>query len=195
MSLVESCAVDSLLFNYSDPDPSLLLEPLRLMPVNLFYPDYAEVVCRKIHILNRPEYNSFRSSPDSPKTDRPLPRIVPGYQDRAFHVSLQDSVQQGFYLASPSTTSAVASSDGGRSSPRVDRPSTVESRGHSPEVQSQNWEDYARQIRNPDGTTAYQCLWTTSDISCTYSSKKQLVKRHIETTHLKFKYENNSSLH
>lgn len=53
------------------------------------------------------------------------------------------------------------------------------------------WEDYAEEIQTANGRTAYLCLWTIKHgdrvISCSYLSKKQLVKRHIETTHLKFK--------
>ncbi|KAJ6613460.1 hypothetical protein B0H10DRAFT_232270 [Mycena sp. CBHHK59/15] len=51
----------------------------------------------------------------------------------------------------------------------------------------QNWEDHAVQVRNIEGGVAYQCTWATPDGPCHYSSKKQLVKRHVETTHLKFK--------
>jgi hypothetical protein len=54
-------------------------------------------------------------------------------------------------------------------------------------VPSQNWEHHAIQIKNPEGGVAYQCIWATPDGPCNYWSKKQLVKRHIETTHLKFK--------
>lgn len=52
---------------------------------------------------------------------------------------------------------------------------------------NQNWENYAIQIRHPEGGAAYQCTWITSEGPCHYWSKKQLVKRHVETTHLKFK--------
>ncbi|KAJ7095372.1 hypothetical protein B0H15DRAFT_109634 [Mycena belliarum] len=40
---------------------------------------------------------------------------------------------------------------------------------------------------NTEGGVIYQCKWTTPDGPCRYSSKKQLVKRHVETTHLKIK--------
>ncbi|KAL0949968.1 hypothetical protein HGRIS_009988 [Hohenbuehelia grisea] len=55
---------------------------------------------------------------------------------------------------------------------------------------SENWEEYARQVRKSDGTVAYQCLWVKEGPEsgpCHYTSKKQLVKRHVETTHLKYK--------
>lgn len=54
------------------------------------------------------------------------------------------------------------------------------------------WERYAKPTLTPDGTTRrWQCTWTTTEsgktIECKYTSKKQLVKRHVETTHLRFK--------
>jgi hypothetical protein len=53
------------------------------------------------------------------------------------------------------------------------------------------WEGFARPIELPDGTSKYQCHWRTMDegieVNCGYTSKKQLVKRHIETTHLKYR--------
>lgn len=58
----------------------------------------------------------------------------------------------------------------------------------SPHGPSQDWEAHVVKITNPeDGSAAYQCTWTTPEKACHYWSKKQLVKRHVETTHLKFK--------
>jgi hypothetical protein len=55
----------------------------------------------------------------------------------------------------------------------------------------EEWEGFARQIKLPDGTSKYQCHWRTMDdgveVNCGYLSKKQLVKRHVETTHLKYR--------
>lgn len=59
-------------------------------------------------------------------------------------------------------------------------------------VQSQKWEDYVLQGRDSLGNVVYRCQWTLEEKGrrsiCNYSSKKQLVKRHVETTHLKFKW-------
>lgn len=53
------------------------------------------------------------------------------------------------------------------------------------------WEAHAEPFRAEDGSTKWKCNWPeTNDgvnAPCGYQSKKQLVKRHIETTHLKFK--------
>jgi len=55
----------------------------------------------------------------------------------------------------------------------------------------EEWEAFARPIKLPDGTPKWQCRWRTMDdgveVDCRYESKKQLVKRHVETTHLKYK--------
>lgn len=61
-------------------------------------------------------------------------------------------------------------------------------RGNEP---SQNWQDYASKAVDHDGNTIFECLWTTYDGNgatvCGYAQKKQLVKRHVETTHLHIK--------
>jgi len=54
------------------------------------------------------------------------------------------------------------------------------------------WERYAKPTLSEDGATRrWQCTWTTTEsgrtTDCNYTSKKQLVKRHVETTHLRFK--------
>jgi hypothetical protein len=55
----------------------------------------------------------------------------------------------------------------------------------------EEWEAFAQPIKLPDGSQKWQCYWRTmddgSEVNCNYVSKKQLVKRHIETTHLKYK--------
>lgn len=52
---------------------------------------------------------------------------------------------------------------------------------------SEEWEKYA--CFTLDGTTRkWLCTWSTeSGGQCKYMSKKQLVKRHVETTHLRYK--------
>ncbi|KAI6164852.1 hypothetical protein EDD17DRAFT_1558363 [Pisolithus thermaeus] len=62
----------------------------------------------------------------------------------------------------------------------------------SPKGDGEAWEKYAKPTLSADGTTRrWQCTWTTSELGrvtdCQYTSKKQLVKRHVETTHLRFK--------
>jgi hypothetical protein len=61
----------------------------------------------------------------------------------------------------------------------------------SPVNDSKLWEEHAEEVQLEDGNTAYLCLWKLKngqrDTVCHYVSKKQLVKRHIENTHLKIK--------
>ncbi|KAG2106922.1 uncharacterized protein F5147DRAFT_216301 [Suillus discolor] len=79
---------------------------------------------------------------------------------------------------------------------RKDSPSAGESSDQShvrtrptipPKAESEEWEKYA--CFTLDGTTRkWLCTWSTeSGGQCKYMSKKQLVKRHIETTHLCYK--------
>lgn len=53
------------------------------------------------------------------------------------------------------------------------------------------WETHAELFRAEDGSAKWKCNWPeTNDgvtAPCGYQSKKQLVKRHIETTHLKLR--------
>jgi hypothetical protein len=56
---------------------------------------------------------------------------------------------------------------------------------------STGWERFVEDIGYRDGVATLRCLWTTKEDGCsnvcTYTAKKQLVKRHVETTHLKLK--------
>lgn len=65
-------------------------------------------------------------------------------------------------------------------------------RRQSPRNDADAWERYAKPTLSPDGTTRkWQCTWPTTEDrkkpTCEYTSKKQLVKRHVETTHLRYK--------
>ncbi|KZP17285.1 hypothetical protein FIBSPDRAFT_1046967 [Athelia psychrophila] len=57
----------------------------------------------------------------------------------------------------------------------------------------EEWETSAQPFKAPDGSAKWQasCLWKTYDNGkeclCMYTAKKQLVKRHVETTHLKYR--------
>ncbi|KAL4075872.1 hypothetical protein V8B97DRAFT_116668 [Scleroderma yunnanense] len=101
----------------------------------------------------------------------------------------------------PSTNSASSEDD--HRVPREDSPQVSETsersliaapviRRPSPKGDAEAWERYAKPTLSPDGATRrWQCTWTTTEsgrtIDCNYTSKKQLVKRHVETTHLRFK--------
>ncbi|KAF5369876.1 hypothetical protein D9758_001072 [Tetrapyrgos nigripes] len=62
------------------------------------------------------------------------------------------------------------------------------------------WSDYATETKTSrgEGGSIWKCHWSTTSngISkrCTYTGKKQLVRRHIETTHLRKKWSSSSSL-
>ncbi|KAI6035366.1 hypothetical protein F5J12DRAFT_23130 [Pisolithus orientalis] len=106
-------------------------------------------------------------------------------------------------VMSPNTSSNSASSDDERRAPREDSPQASEAsersitagpviRRPSPRGDGETWEKYAKPTLSADGTTRrWQCTWTATElgrvIDCQYTSKKQLVKRHVETTHLRFK--------
>jgi len=83
-------------------------------------------------------------------------------------------------------------------SPQISEASEAETvtrataRRQSPRGDADAWERYAKPTLSPDGTTRkWQCTWPTPEDrkkpTCEYTSKKQLVKRHVETTHLRYK--------
>ncbi|TFK31628.1 hypothetical protein BDQ12DRAFT_729389 [Crucibulum laeve] len=54
-------------------------------------------------------------------------------------------------------------------------------------ARASNWEDHTRICTNSNGEVQYECLWPLSYRApglCGYKRKKQLVKRHVESTHL-----------
>ncbi|KAF8076373.1 hypothetical protein FPV67DRAFT_414472 [Lyophyllum atratum] len=60
-----------------------------------------------------------------------------------------------------------------------------------PITNSNAWEKYSKRDQSKGGQATYVCLWGVKhgkhEIPCKYTAKKQLVKRHIQTTHLKYK--------
>ena len=56
----------------------------------------------------------------------------------------------------------------------------------------EEWTRYAKAVDSVGSSATYTCLWPeTRDgrtFSCGYSSKKHLVKRHVESKHLQIKY-------
>lgn len=58
-------------------------------------------------------------------------------------------------------------------------------------LRSKQWEKHAEALRRQNGHEIYRCRWRfgqgENEMVCTYSAKKQLVKRHVQTTHLKLK--------
>ncbi|KAF7352799.1 Zinc finger protein GLIS2 [Mycena venus] len=135
-----------------------------------------------------PAPSRSRTSP-SPSISSDLPPTFdigfPPRQDHrsSFVVGPSHSIA-GSRRPSPSTASSVYSG-GDPTSLATTRHIPVQM--PSPPTSNQNWEDYALQIKHPEGGVAYKCTWTTSEGTCHYWSKKQLVKRHVETTHLKFR--------
>ncbi|KAJ7498936.1 hypothetical protein FB451DRAFT_1203533 [Mycena latifolia] len=138
--------------------PSVETQRLNASPVN-----------RSVHILD----SERRASPD------PDCFNCSEYAPATFDVGFPS--RQGSRRPSPSAASSVDSGSNRLS------PLNTSSQLPSSPAPNQNWENHAIQIKNPEGGVAYQCTWSTPDGPCHYWSKKQLVKRHVETTHLKFK--------
>lgn len=61
----------------------------------------------------------------------------------------------------------------------------------APNTDSSGWDSYATSLTNSEGALQWKCNWDISldqsGVLCSYVAKKQLVKRHIETTHMKLK--------
>ncbi|KAH7887751.1 hypothetical protein F5I97DRAFT_884667 [Phlebopus sp. FC_14] len=103
----------------------------------------------------------------------------------------------------PSMNNSLSFSDDDQGPAREDSPQASETSERSsmarptirrplPRTDADAWECYAKPTLSPDGATRrWQCTWSASEsgrnIDCKYTSKKQLVKRHVETTHLRYK--------
>ncbi|KAJ7771348.1 hypothetical protein DFH07DRAFT_226675 [Mycena maculata] len=142
-----------------------------------------------VHVLD----SDLRASPESSSSSEHASPIydigLPPRQDHrsSFAIAPSRGVSvsaPGSRRPSPSTASSTHS-ESNQMFPSNSRP--VPSQPPAVPTPHQNWEDHAVQIRNPEGGVAFQCTWSTPDGPCHYWSKKQLVKRHVETTHLKFK--------
>ncbi|KAJ7179144.1 hypothetical protein C8R46DRAFT_626695 [Mycena filopes] len=121
-----------------------------------------------------------RTSPaSSTSSDHPIFDIgLPPRQDHRSGPTYSSSSR-----TSPSTTS-TARSEGAPTSP-----------GSSQQVATglpapnRNWENHAIPLGNKEGPAQFQCTWIllATGQPCPYFAKKQLVKRHVQTTHLKMK--------
>ncbi|KAJ7700079.1 hypothetical protein B0H17DRAFT_277884 [Mycena rosella] len=137
-------------------------------------------VNRNVSILDSERHASPESSNCSEYATGKFDIGFPPRQDHRTSFAVVPSV--GSHHPSLSAASSVESD---QMSPLNSRPTPTQL--PSAPVPNQNWENHAIQIRNPEGGIAYKCTWSTPEGPCHYWSKKQLVKRHVETTHLKFK--------
>ncbi|KAJ7781252.1 hypothetical protein B0H16DRAFT_1497640 [Mycena metata] len=128
--------------------------------------------------VNVPDYRRRTSPASSTSSDHPIFDIgLPPRQDHRSGASYSPSVSR---RTSPSTASTVHSES--------DLKSSGNNSQTNPQAPNRNWEDHAVQVRTPEGGVVYRCTWIThTGAQCTYETKKQLVKRHVETTHLKLK--------
>jgi hypothetical protein len=133
---------------------------------------------RRIHIADQQQSElaepGSRRHGKGPSHMEPQPRPQSASGSRDFSTRHEDEVR-----ATPDETYS--------DEPEQLAPTIITSSSKSEE----EWEGFARLIKLPDGTSKWQCHWRTMDdgveINCGYMSKKQLVRRHIETTHLKYR--------
>ncbi|KAH0839761.1 hypothetical protein J3R83DRAFT_702 [Lanmaoa asiatica] len=131
--------------------------------------------------------------PQSPQCSQQQDRHPPLELNRPFTLARAASVNNS--LTSSEDDQLRTSREG---SPRISEASEggavirPTARRQSPRSDVDTWERYAKPTLSPDGTTRkWQCTWPTPEDrkkpTCEYTSKKQLVKRHVETTHLRYK--------
>ncbi|KAJ6599079.1 hypothetical protein DFH09DRAFT_1356209, partial [Mycena vulgaris] len=167
-------------FAFSRHEASVEIQPSKTSPVNRLVEPL-----KSVYILDSERRTSPESSHGSEYASGLFDIGFPPRQDHrtSFAVAPSASVL-GSRRPSPSAASSV-NSGSDQTSPSDNR--STPNQLPFPPTLNRNWENYAVQIRNPEGGMAYQCTWSTLDGPCHYWSKKQLVKRHVETTHLKFK--------
>ncbi|KAJ7047385.1 hypothetical protein C8F04DRAFT_1058627 [Mycena alexandri] len=145
-------------------------------PLPILYKREASV---EISRLNTPPINRSVNIPDSRR--RASPASSTSSEHPIFDIGLPPRQDH---------RSGYSSSVSRRTSPStVHSGSDPTSPGNNkPPAPNRNWEDHAIQVRTPEGGVAYRCTWITdTGAQCPYETKKQLVKRHVETTHLKMK--------
>ncbi|KAJ7433832.1 hypothetical protein B0H11DRAFT_748844 [Mycena galericulata] len=144
---------------------------------------------RSLHILN----SELQASPESTTSSEHASPIqydigLPPRQDHrsSFAVGPSRGVSAPVSRRASPSTALTVHSDSNQLSPLDSHPAPSQP---LPPTPIPNWEDYAVQTRNSESVVLWQCRWCPPDSEdiCLYTAKKQLVKRHIETTHLKFK--------
>ncbi|KAF7292489.1 C2H2-type domain-containing protein [Mycena chlorophos] len=104
---------------------------------------------------------------------------------------LTEAVSPLLYLPSsrPASSASVAATVSSSSGPVVNPAELVGEQVISGSSAS-GWEAYARKVDERDPHSPFRCIYPESREGpgpCQYASKKQLVKRHIETVHLRLK--------
>ncbi|EIW76101.1 hypothetical protein CONPUDRAFT_139557 [Coniophora puteana RWD-64-598 SS2] len=144
--------------------------------------------------------------PESKKIVEPLERIQLGGQtpEHSSFNPLPSHSHRPYdvYHETPSLASrSILPSDGLQSGavktrrphlPRKDNGRIPDDLDEDSELDREEWEQYAKPTVSADGTSRrWICQWESFQSgvlrTCDYKSKKQLVKRHIETTHLHYK--------
>ncbi|GLB33797.1 putative zinc finger protein [Lyophyllum shimeji] len=168
--------------------PTAVFAWRRLLPASQMSPDPPVLLrlSHRLHEMNHPYSRSTTSSVQHctgvqyhPCAERPLGEHVTPPPPRT-HALLPATWTPVHIVPLAMGTSAAPRNTGVQNRPYP--PSTT-----GPDT----WEKYSKRIRSEDGKATYVCLWRVRhgkrEISCLYTSKKQLVKRHILTTHLKYK--------
>ncbi|KAH8830883.1 hypothetical protein DL96DRAFT_1594691 [Flagelloscypha sp. PMI_526] len=98
------------------------------------------------------------------------------------------------HLPGQAPSPRIDSTGSRNASPAPSRGSSSRNSSEDPATQPEqgmSWEAYAEVHKPNNGPTHFKCLWETTNNGktsvCGYYAKKQLVKRHIETTHMKLK--------
>ncbi|KAK0190962.1 hypothetical protein F5146DRAFT_577523 [Armillaria mellea] len=136
--------------------------------------------CRRTSIVDKP------SSPATLRSESPRPSSSPDNSRQEDCESEQSHTRKSPDPIAPSPRTIETKSD-------LSRPTNIpresSSRGRIPNYDKKAWEKYA--VKKADNVKEYICQWSQQfpdrSLTCTYAALRPLMKRHVETVHLKYK--------
>lgn len=147
----------------------------------------APTVTTLLESLQRTSIVDKPSSPVTHRSESPQPSSSPENSRQEGCVESQQShTRQSPDPIVPSPRTIETNSDLSRS---TSIPRESSSRGRVPNYDKKAWEKYA--VKKADNVKEYTCQWSQHfpdrSLTCTYEALRPLMKRHVETVHLKYK--------
>ncbi|KAK0486945.1 hypothetical protein EDD18DRAFT_1360155 [Armillaria luteobubalina] len=156
------------------------------LPVSSLSHTEALTVTTLLESLQRASIVDKPSSPMTPRSENPRPSSSPDDSHQEDCESQQSHIRKSRDPIVPSPRTIETKSD-------LSRPTNIpresSSRGRIPNYDKKAWEKYA--VKKIDNVKEYICQWSQQfpnrSLTCTYEALRPLMKRHVETVHLKYK--------
>ncbi|KAK0491007.1 hypothetical protein IW261DRAFT_56775 [Armillaria novae-zelandiae] len=156
------------------------------LPISSLSHTEAPTVTTLLESLQRTTIVDKPSSPLTPRSENPLPSSSPDSSRQEDCESQRSHSRKSPDPIVPSPRTIETNSD-------LSRPTNIpresSSRGRIPNYDKKAWEKYA--VKKADNVKEYICQWSQQfpdrSLTCTYEALRPLMKRHVETVHLKYK--------